>query len=76
MGKKNNKKAKKKNSFWKVQPKNKGWDTMSFEKREKERAANKKERVNTKSFFTKQSFGPASDVITLDPAAFPEYNEK
>lgn len=52
------------------------WDKISFEKREKIRAELKKQRVYTKSFSTRQKFGPASDVIILDPAAFQEYNTK
>lgn len=46
------------------------WDKMSFEKREKVRAELKKERVYTKSFSTKQKFGPASDVIILDKESY------
>ena len=59
-------KKNKKNSYWKNVPKNKGWDTMSFEEREAERAKKKKERVYTKAFSTKQSFGPASEVRIID----------
>lgn len=66
-----NQKSKKKNLNNPAQ-----WDKISFEKREKIRAELKKQRVYTKSFSTRQKFGPASDVIILDPAAFPEYNDK
>jgi hypothetical protein len=45
--------------------KNKSFDKMTFEKREKLRAKLKRDRVNTKSFRTPQSFGPASDCITI-----------
>lgn len=54
-------------SFWKTQPKNKGWDTMSFEEREAERKKKKKECVQTKFFWTNQTFGPASEVRIIDP---------
>lgn len=74
MRKKNNKNRPnqkvKNNSFWKTQPKNKGWDTMSFEEREKERAAKKKERVQTKSFWNSQRFGAASEVRKIDPKEY------
>lgn len=53
--------------YWKRQPKNKGWDSMTFEEREAERSKKKKERVQTKSFWTKQTFGPASEVKIIDP---------
>jgi hypothetical protein len=43
----------------------KSFDKMSFEKRERLRSKLKKERVNTKSFRTPQSFGPASDCILI-----------
>ena len=45
----------------------KSFDKMTFEKREKLRAKLKQERVNTKSFRTPQSFGPASEVRKIDP---------
>ena len=45
--------------------KQKSFDEMTFEKREKLRAKLKQERVNTKSFRTPQSFGPASDCIII-----------
>jgi hypothetical protein len=45
----------------------KSFDKMTFEKREKLRSKLKQERVNTKSFRTPQSFGPASDVRIIDP---------
>lgn len=45
----------------------KSFDKMTFEKREKLRAKLKQERVNTKSFRTPQSFGPASEVRIIDP---------
>ena len=53
--------------YWKKQPKNKGWDALTFEEREAERARKKKERVYTKSFSTQQKFGPASEVRIIDP---------
>jgi|688.fasta_scaffold2142322_2 hypothetical protein len=43
----------------------KSFDKMSFEKRERLRSNLKKERVNTRSFRTPQSFGPASDCILI-----------
>lgn len=43
----------------------KSFDKMTFEKREKLRAKLKQERVNTRSFRTPQSFGPASDCIII-----------
>jgi hypothetical protein len=46
----------------KTKKKFKSFDKMTFEKREKIRAKLKKERVNTRSFLTPQSFGPASKV--------------
>lgn len=48
----------------------KDWDKLSFEKREKRRAQLKKERVYTKAFSTRQSFGAASDVIVLNANAY------
>lgn len=63
-------KKKKKSNKWKNIP-NKDYDKKVAEKIKKNR-----ERVYTKAFSTKQTFGPASDVIILDPAAFPEYNQK
>ena len=51
--------------YWKRQPKNKGWDVMTFEERESRRNHNKKERVYTNSFNTKQHFGAASEVRIL-----------
>ena len=81
MRKKKNKNPKKvKGSFWKGQPKNKGWDTVSFEDRESQREIKKKERVNTKNFTQKQSFGGASEVVYIDKDEFlkmhPEYGVK
>jgi hypothetical protein len=52
--------------YWKRQPKNKGWDTMSFEEREALRQKKKEGRVYTKSFNSKQKFGPASKVRHID----------
>lgn len=43
----------------------KSFDKMTFEKREKLRSKLKQERVNTRSFRTPQSFGPASDCIII-----------
>ena len=43
---------------------------MSFEEREKERAAKKKERVQTKSFWNSQRFGAASEVRKIDPKEY------
>lgn len=51
----------------KSKKKHKSFDKMTFEKREKLRAKLKQERVNTKSFRTPQSFGPASAVRIIDP---------
>ena len=68
---------KKKNKVRSNKKKNKNparWDKISFEKREKIRKELKAQRVYTKAFSTKQSFGAASDVILLDPKNFPEYN--
>lgn len=43
------------------------FDKMSFEKREKLRYKLKKERVYTKAFKTRQSFGAASECFSFDP---------
>lgn len=40
---------------------------MSFEEREKFRYKMKKERVYTKAFKTRQSFGAASECFSFDP---------
>lgn len=62
-------------AYWKRQPKNKGWDSMSFEEREAERLKKKKERVYTKSFSTQQTFGPASEVRIIDPKEYKNETE-
>jgi hypothetical protein len=46
------------------------WDKVSFEKREMRRAKLKKQRIYTKSFYTQQSFGAASDAIILNANAY------
>lgn len=61
--KKNNKKTK----VRKKKNKRVDFDKISFEKREKLRSKLKKERVYTKSFRTKQSFGAASECFTFSP---------
>ena len=50
------------------------YDKMSFEKREKIRKKIKKETVYTKSFYTTQKFGAASECKTIKRDD-PEYQE-
>lgn len=61
--------------YWERQPKNKGWDTMSFEEREALRKKKKEGRVYTNSFNSKQKFGPASKVRNIDSKQYKPDNE-
>lgn len=61
------KRSKKKKNKSKKQNKRIDFDKMPFEKREKLRAKLKKERVYTKAFKTRQSFGAASECFSFDP---------
>lgn len=50
--------------------KQKPYDKLTFEKREKLREKKRKERVYTKNFRTIQSFGAASEVRHIPPEEY------